>query len=169
MLNKYFENIFNWSKEEIENRAENIFNKLALNIWKFPEIDESILNTNVKQDFYTLDDNFDVTGTKIKKVVILGESITLNSWIQCLIDLSNNLYKLDSKIFESFLNDEDFQGREKRIISSDTKLMRRAVQLEANKNIYIESNLSANAILSYIKLIAEKYDLIGEDIIFFIN
>jgi uncharacterized protein with ParB-like and HNH nuclease domain len=169
MLNKYFDNISNWSKEEIEYRAENIFNKLALNIWKFPEVNESILNKNTRQEFYTLDDNFDVTGTKIKKIVILGESITLNSWIQCLIEFSNSLYKLDSKIFESFLVDEDFQGREKRIISTDVKLMRRPVQLKDNKNIYIECNLSANAILSYIKLIAEKYDLIGEDVIFFIN
>jgi len=168
-LNRYFENIDVWNREEIEKRAKYLFENIALNIWNFPKIDASKLSTHQKQDFYTLNDNFDVTGTKIKKINILDNIIIVKSWIQCFKEISKILYDLESELFQSFIYDEDFQGRQNRIVSDDVDLIRKPIKIKDNLNLYLESNLSANSILSYIKLIAEKYELEGDDIVFYFN
>lgn len=79
------------------------------------------------------------------------------------------MYELDKTVFEEFTSDEDFQGKERRIISSTSSNVRRPLKLIENKEIYLESNLSANAILTYIKLIAEKYDLNSDDVLIYIT
>jgi hypothetical protein len=75
---------------------------------------------------------------------------------------------LDKEKFVSFIKDKDFEGREKRIISDNINYLRKPKEIK-NFEIYIESNLSANSILNYIKLIAEKYGFSGDDIIFYID
>ena len=82
---------------------------------------------------------------------------------------NNYLYNYDSQIFESFINDDDFKGKTQRIIAKSEDLCRKPIKLNDNSNIYIESNLSANAILKYIKLIAEKYGLEDDDVLFYIG
>lgn len=168
-LNKYFENLQSWNKEEIEKRALNLFQEIALNIWDFPEIDELLYIQSIKQDYYTLDDNFDATGSQIKKISVLNNIVVTNSWISCFKDFSKILYNFDENMFASFILDDDFQGREQRIITDNPELCRKPVQFDEKINIYLESNLSANRILSYMKLIAEKYELEGDDVIFYLN
>jgi len=75
----------------------------------------------------------------------------------------------DSQKFESFTNDDDFKGRTQRIITKNKELCRKPIRLNDTSDIYIESNLSANAILKYIKLIAEKYGLEDDDVVFYVS
>lgn len=167
-LNKYFDNIDNWNKEEIEKRAKFLYENIALNIWKFPTIEELLFIKSETQEFYTLNDSVDVTGTKPKKIKIDNEILVIKkrSWIECFIQFNNYLYNYDTQLFESFIFDDDFQGKERRIITNQSELCRKPIKLNDNANIYIESNLSATAILKYIKLIAEKYGL-EDDVIFY--
>lgn len=170
-LNKYLENINNWNKKEIEKRANFLYEDIALKVWEFPNIDESKFIKPEIREFYTLNDSVNVTGTKPKKIKIDNEILIIKkrSWIECFIQFNNYLYSYDTQLFESFISDDDFQGREKRIITNQSELCRKAIKLNDNSNIYIESNLSANDILKYMKLISEKYELEDDDVIFYIT
>ncbi len=170
-LNKYFETLNNWDKEEIEKRAEFLYENIAFNIWKFPIIKESLFIKSEIQEFYTLSDSTDVTGTKPKKIKIYNEILVIKkrSWIECFIKFNNYLYNYDTQLFESFVVDDDFQGRERRIITNQHELCRKPIKLNDDINIYIESNLSATAILKYMKLISEKYGLEDDDVIFYVD
>ena len=164
-LNRYFQNVSKWDKEEIEKRANFLFN-IAKNIWELPSIDKKI---NIQEtNIYNLDDFFEVTGRKIKKIEILGESIKVNSWIEAFVKSCENFYMLDREKFISFANDKDFEGKEKRMVSNTTTNIRRPIEIK-NSGIFIESNLNANTILNYIKLMAEKFDLSGDDIVFYVE
>lgn len=167
-LNRYFDECATWNKEEIEKRACFLFENIALNIWKYPTIENKQL-LDTKQEYYILDDNLDATGTKINKLVVLDTEIKVSSWINSFVEFSKIMYELDKTLFEEFTSDEDFQGKERRIISSTSSNVRRPLKLIENKEIYLESNLSANAILTYIKLIAEKYDLNSDDVLIYIT
>jgi len=168
-LNRYFENLQSWNKEEIEKRALNLFQKIALNIWNFPDIEESVYIKSQKQDYFTLDDNFDATGSKIKKLSVLNNIAVTSSWINCFVEFSKILYNFDEAMFKSFILDDDFQGRMQRIITDNPELCRKPIQFDEHVEIYLESNLSANGILNYLKLIAEKYELESDDVIFYIS
>ncbi|MGM0519609.1 MAG: DUF262 domain-containing protein [Campylobacterota bacterium] len=167
-LNKYFNEIKYWTKEEIEKRADYLFEKIALNIWKFPGIDENKFINKDEQEYYNLNESFDVTGKKIKKINILGDNIAVSSWIQCFAEFSNTMYNIDNSVFSQLAYDDDFKGREKRIISDNIDELRKPHKFNDNVHIYIESNLSANSILNYIKILAEKYELYGDDVVFYI-
>ena len=170
-LNQYFTDVNNWDKEQIEKRAKFLYENIALKIWKFPIINTQLLKIAENQEFYTLNDNFNITGTKPKKIEIDHEILLIQkrSWIECFLKFNNYLYDYDSALFERFAFDDDFQGRETRIISDKEELCRKPRKLNDNSNIYIESNLSATSIFRYIKLIAEKYELENDDVIFYIN
>lgn len=168
-LNKYFDDVHHWTKDEIVKRANYLFESIALNIWKFPSINENKFISKEEQKYYNLNESFDVTGKKVKKINIFAYSIVVNSWIQCFSEFSNAVYELDSAIFKQFVYDKDFKGREKRIISDNIYELRKPKKFNENVNIYIESNLSANSILNYIKIIAEKYELDSDDVIFYIQ
>jgi len=164
-LNKYFQNVYKWDKEEIEKRANFLF-EIVKNIWKIPNLDKKILLP--EENIYNLNDFFEVTGRKIKKIEILGESIKINSWIEAFTKSCETFYMLDKEKFISFVKDKDFEGREKRIISNNLQYLRKPIEIK-NSGVYIESNLSANSILNYIKLIAEKFSFSGDDMIFYIE
>lgn len=170
-LNKYFVDIQNWDKEEIEKRATYLYENIALNIWKFPTVKESLFIKSKTQEFYTFSDSVDVTGTKPKKIKIDNEILVIKkrSWAECFMQFNNYLYTYDSKLFESFINDDDFQGRVQRIITNKPEQCRKPRKLNDNLEIYIESNLSATAILKYMKLISEKYGLEDDDVVFYIS
>ena len=170
-LNRYFDDVAMWDKEEIEKRAIYLYDNIASKIWQFPMIDENLFNATTIQEYYTLNDSFIVTGTKPKKIIIDNETITIQkrSWIDLFMKFNNYLYAYDSEIFESFIHDDDFKGRTQRIISNKKEECRIPSKLNEQSDIYIEKNLSASAILKYIKLIAEKYGLENDDVLFYIG
>ena len=160
-LNKYFSNIKKWDKEEIEKRALYLF-EIVKNIFPMPEFKE----VYIEDDYYNLDDFFEVTGKKIKKVEFQNEIIRVSSWIDAFVKISTKFYEIEETMFKSFADDVDFFGRKRKIISYNPNILREYRKI---KDVYIEANLSANAILNYIKLMAEKYDLRGDDIIFYLG
>ena len=169
-LNRYFDNIARWDKEEIEKRAKYLYDNIASKIWQFPIIDEKLFKISKEQEFYTLNDNFSVTGTKPKKMIIDTEIIILKkrSWIELFMKFNNYLYEYDSEIFTSFIQDDDFKGRTQRIVSDEKEECRKPMSLNNQSDIYIESNLSASAILKYIKLMVEKYKLENDNVLLYI-
>lgn len=153
-----------WNDETIRNRAEILF-EIANRIWSIPQKYNDMSNENtIDYDIdYCIMDEVNVTGEKPRKVIILDMEYTVSSWKDMLREICKQLYDLDSQLFESFTKHKDFEGRERRIISDRIDNLISPFRL--SENIFIETNLSANAILNYCRLIAEKYDM-QNDVLF---
>ena len=145
-----------WNEESINKRANEIYEK-TINIWKYPEeiLNSIIFNKEDKKEFEIMDE-VNVTGREVCELNILSEKISVNTWKKFFEEICKNLYEYDSDIFISLTKHKDFKGKSRRIITNNKEELR--MPYKVGENIYIEQNLSANAILNYSKLIVEKYD-----------
>lgn len=163
-LNRYFIDLTCWDEEEINKRALSLFED-ARTIWNYPK--ELVLQIEIKdedKEFYTLDDDIDVTGKKPIYFEIFGERVKVNSWNEFFLKTIEKLYDFDYEIAKLLLLDEDFSGKKQRILSSVEENIRKPFQLK--ENYFIETNLSAKSILNYTKLICEKFGLSGDDFVY---
>ena len=163
-LNRYFVNLSSWDEEEIHKRALNLFND-AKYIWTYPK--ELVLQIELEdedKEFYTLDDEMDVTGKKPLYFEVFGEKVKVGSWSEFFLKAINKLYEFDENIAKSLLLDNDFSGKKQRILSSIEENIRKPFQLK--EGFFVETNLSAKSILNYTKLICEKFGLSGDDFIY---
>ena len=126
-----------------------------------------ILKSIDEKEFYTMDDDFDITGKKPISFEIDGIKFSVKSWKEILIKTLEYLSDINLSIVKSFTQDSDFQGREKRIISSSEDNIRQAAKIK--DGIFVETNLSANSILANIKLICEKFGLENDDFIYYVK
>ena len=126
-----------------------------------------ILKSIDEKEFYTMDDDFDITGKKPVSFEIDGIKFSVKSWKEILIKTLEYLSDINLSIVKSFTQDSDFQGREKRIISSSEDNIRQAAKIK--DGIFVETNLSANSILANIKLICEKFGLENDDFIYYVK
>jgi len=157
-LNRNLKDYDIWNDETIKNRAEILF-ETAFLVWNLPEKYNDLIKENaIDYDAdYNIMDNVNVTDEKPRQLILMDSEYSVNAWKDFLKELCKQLYDLDSQLFESFVKHKDFEGRDKRIISNNSEGMNSPFELK--DNIFIETNLSANAILNYCRLIAEKYDL----------
>ena len=165
-LNRFFINSNSWNEEKIKQRAELLFEE-AKELWNYENNDMDILKSIDEKEFYTIDDDFDITGKKPISFEVGGQKFSVKSWKEILIKTLEYLSDIDLSIVKSFTQDNDFQGRERRIISTNKDDMRNPAKLK--DGIFVETNLSANSILANIKLICEKFNLENDDFIYYVK
>ncbi len=147
-----------WNDESIKSRALKLF-EIAKTIWYFPEEYNSLTVTELI-DFnndYNIMDDVNVKGLKPRQVIIIDCPYSISSWKDLFRTVIEQLYELDNEKFQSFADSKDFEGRERRIIAHTKDSMREPYQL--TDSLFIETNLNANTILNYCKIISEKYAL----------
>jgi uncharacterized protein with ParB-like and HNH nuclease domain len=142
-LNKYFGDKSNWTKEEIEKRAENLAKK-AIEIWSYFG-DENVTTINVHG----------VTGTKPTSLVILGQYFSVKTWRNVLEQTFNTIADLAPEKFEIILT--NFQ----RYVGKDKNKFRAIGELQ--NGYFIEVNLSAQSIQKLCYQAIETIDLTSED------
>ncbi len=153
-----------WNDDSIKKRAEDLFNT-AKQIWSLP-VEYNAVSSEKTIDYdinYNVMDDLNVTGEKPRQLIICDLEFAVSSWKDVLRELCKQLYELDSQVFKSFTKHKDFEGRDRRVISENSEGMNSPFMI--SENTYIETNMSANSIINYCKLIAEKYSL-QEDIYF---
>jgi uncharacterized protein with ParB-like and HNH nuclease domain len=143
-LNKYFLNISEWKKSDIEKRTKYLAKK-ALEIWNYFG-DEKVDLTNKES----------VTGTKPKELRILGQKIMVNSWRDVFENTLNVIAELlDPEKFEIIANNFS------KYIGIEKYKFREVRQL---KNGYcIEVNLSAEMIRTICLKIIQLIELTSEE------
>lgn len=157
-LNRSISHYDLWNKESIVNRAKELF-EIAKEIWFIPEEYNKVSNneiTNYSID-YNIMEEINVTGEKPRQLIVADMEYNVNSWKDLFRKLSDLLYDFDQNTFEKFLRHSDFKGREKRIVSDTSEGMNSPYQIA--KGIYIETNLNANAIINYCRIMAEHFEL----------
>lgn len=166
-LNQYFIDAVNWGDSEINQRADVLFEEAKI-LWGYPkELDLKLDFKDSNKEFYTLDDDIDITGKKPLYFELFNEKHNTKSWRDLYINIIKILVDFDWDIARSLLIDDDFSGKKQRIISSIESDCREAYEIK--ENYFVETNLSANAIMTYIKLICEKFGLSSSDFVYAIR
>ena len=119
-LNSYFDNLNSWKKRFIESRAESLY-KIVEKIWEFPEFSEEYQESMLDKgrDFYTLEDEINVTGEIPIAIKLVEKKVNVKSWRDMWLYINNQMYELDSMKFLELTKDEDFLGKKTRIITLD--------------------------------------------------
>lgn len=153
-LTRDLANFDKWDKDSITDRANSLF-EIVNKIWMLP-VDNytSVSQENlIPGEEYSIIDNVNVTGYKPSAIIIDSERISISSWKEFLIEICKFLLDFDKELFYSLLENKNF----KKLISNNMNNIRRPEQL--TKNLYIETNLSANDILNYARLLTEEYNM----------
>lgn len=142
-LNKYFAYITQWTRAEIEERAE-ILAKKALEIWSY-----------FGQENSTPTDIQEVTGTTPVGLKILGQHFEVKSWRDVMEKTLNAVADLEPEKFE--LIARNFP----RYVSKDKTKFRAIRQLE--NAYFIEMNLSAQSIQKLCYQAMETIELTSDE------
>ena len=149
-----------WTDNEIKNRAEQLYEK-SKEIWSIPAGYKIQKLNNIEYGKeYLLNSSINVTGEKPDKLIIDGIPYPVKSWKGLLEKLCIELYNLDSDIFKELIYNPNFQTKERVILSNSISKFRQPIEI--SNDLYIESNLNANAILSYADIIAANFELSDE-------
>jgi uncharacterized protein with ParB-like and HNH nuclease domain len=153
-LNKALHNLEYWNETEIINRA-NYLKDRALKIWTFPSSEYQSEEDNLK--IFTLnDDDVSFAGEKILSYQFMKEKeVTINSWKDFYLKISFMLYELDPIKFKQIVNNNNMNFRSS-IDSDSVKL----------NDIYLYTNLSAEAFLSRLRILTEEIGLDLNDLSF---
>ncbi len=158
-LNKYLSGLEEWNEETIKKRAE-ILCKMSLKIWTYPQTEYKLPKKT--ENLYSLSDNQSFTGEKIESYIFQDKETKVKSWKEFYQNVCLYLYDLDSNKFKLFLDDEEFQMKKRKMISSNKSELK--TPLKISDTIYLESNLNTDSILNMIRLILNKFEIEDEGI-----
>ena len=159
-ITKNINNYQVWTDNEIKNRAEQLYEK-SKKIWSIPAGYKIQKLNNIEYGKeYLLNSSINVTGEKPDKLIIDSIPYPVKSWKGLLEKLCIELYNLDSDIFKELIYNPNFQTKERVILSNSISKLRQPIEI--SNDLYIESNLNANAILSYADIIAANFELSDE-------
>jgi hypothetical protein len=158
-LNKYLSQLDKWDEETIKKRAD-ILCQTALKIWNYPKTD--FVLPKKTENLYSLSDNQSFIGKKIESYIFQDKETKVKSWKDLYQHICLTLYDLDSNKFKSFLSDEDFQTKKRKMISSNKSDLRNPLKL--SDTIYLESNHNTDTILDLIRLILRKFEIEEDEV-----
>jgi len=157
-LNDYLKLQDNWNNIAIVERAKILINK-SLEIWQSCKTDYEY--SRDVENTYSLDDDINFTGEKIKYFTILGQKITVDYWVNLLQQLCIIIYDLEPAKFRNLLNDYEINKRTI-ILSNDESKLRSPIKI--SEDLFIEGNQSTEYILSTSRLIMKKLDIDNEEV-----
>ncbi|WP_353684521.1 HNH endonuclease family protein [Thermodesulfovibrio sp. 3907-1M] len=141
-MNKYFNEITSWKKEDIEKRAQYL-SEIAISIWPYFG-DENFTQYNE-----------DITGTRPKKLYILRKQFEVLSWRDVMEKTINCIIESDLEKFEEIIRQfPRFVGRNKNQFRQVRELINGA---------FMEVNLSAKDIYNFCIQMIETLGLTSED------
>jgi len=154
-LNKALHSLEDWNEEKIINRANDLKDR-ALIIWTLPHSTYQSEEDNLK--IFTLnDDDISFTGEKILSFKFMEEKEKiLNSWKDFYRIISSMLYELDPIKFKQIIVDNNYNYEGLAKVRDSYKI----------NEFYIYTNLSAEAILSRLRVLIEEIGLDVNDLTF---
>ena len=106
-----------------------------------------------------MNDDFDATRTKPSYFVFLGTKVSVKSYADMLIKFMDILYDLDNATLNKLANENYKLPNATRVyITNDSSVLRKSAELQET-GIYVEINLSANNIISFMKNLLDIYEL----------
>ncbi len=142
-INKYFKDKSSWKKEDIEERSQRL-SEIAISIWHY-----------FGDETTTERDKGDVTWTSPQKLLILGQSFSVQTWRDVLEQTMNTIADLEPDKFEQIMQQfPRFIGRDKNRFRAVRKL---------KNDTFIEVNMSAKSIQSFCFQALESIEITADD------
>lgn len=142
-INKYFANITDWKKLDIERRARTL-SEIMINIWPYFGTDDP---EGIEIQ--------DVTGTTPQVLTIMGQYFSVNNWRDVLENTLNVLADVEPDTFELLINEYP------RFLSKDKGKLRAIRELK--NGCFVEVNLSAKSVEKFCRQTIEFFDLSPDD------
>ena len=143
-MNKYFDKVVTWNREEIEKHAKYLADR-ALLIW--PYFGDELID---KESITTA-----ITGTVPTELWILGQYFVVRSWRDVLEQALNTIADLEPEKFETLINNFP------RFISRNPENFREVRKL--NNGVFFEVNLSSKDIYRFCTQAIEAIDLTEDE------
>jgi uncharacterized protein with ParB-like and HNH nuclease domain len=124
-LNDFIKKQNTWKEKIILERANLLIEK-AIQIWKSCQTNYE--NIRDLENTYSLDDDIDFTGEKIKYFIIMGQKITVEYWVSFLQQLCIILYDLEPAKFRNILKENDI-NRKSIILTNDESKLRVPIKI----------------------------------------
>jgi hypothetical protein len=157
-LNEYIKEQNTWEKDTIIERA-NILAEKSLKIWRYCLTNYE--NVRDVENTYSLGDDVNFTGAKIKYFTIFGQKIVVDYRVNFLQQLCIILYDLEPVKFRNLLTDNDF-NKKSFLLVDDESILRSPTKIA--EDIFIEGNLSTEYILYIVKLFLIKLSIDTEEV-----
>lgn len=152
-LNKFASQTDEWKENDIINRATELYD-LSQVIWPYYETKYICGKRN--NNIFTLADDEDFTGIKVKKIKFKKQSKEVKSWTDLFKIICIKIYEYDKAGMYRFMGKEKMSSRNSR--ASDVKTdLREAFELD--KNIFLELNMSTLTKLDVLRVIFDEYEL----------
>jgi uncharacterized protein with ParB-like and HNH nuclease domain len=152
-LNEFVKQQAKWDDKAIISRA-NILIAKALRIWRSCKTNYE--NVRDIENTYSLTDDVNFTGEKIKYFIVLGQKINAEYWVNFFQQICIILYDLESTKFRNLLEDSEL-NKKSILISKDENKLREPLKI--SEDIYLEGNLSTEYILYITRIILKKLDI----------
>lgn len=153
-----------WNESAINKRADRLSN-ILLNIFKIEKPDKKIRFINEDERRLSIGEDFDASGTKPTSFIFLGGNSKVSSYADLLSQMMQLFYEWDSELFENLARrNYQITQSSRTYITTDNSLLRKPGQIK-DTDIYFETNLSANNIISFIRKIMEEYQFDMDELI----
>jgi len=158
-LNKCLSVLDIWNEENIKKRAD-IMCEIALKIWPYPKTEYKLPKKT--ENLYSLSDDHSFTGEKIESYIFQEKETKVKSWRELYQSICLSLYEVDSNKFKSFLEDDEFQMKKRKMISPNKSDL--ASPLKISDTIYLESNLNTDTVLNMVRLVLRKFEIDDDEV-----
>ncbi len=153
-LNRDLAKFDKWTEEEIQIRAKKLI-KQSIKIWAKPP--ESIFQPQEQPSISrSFSDDFSFTGTKPVKITFIEETKSVTSWSDLFLQIVKMLDEREPSYFARLAQSEEIK-----IVSSEKGSHTTPEKIK--EGIYIETNLSADGIVSNLKTFFEDNGLDDDD------
>ncbi len=165
-LNSDVINQEHWNSSAILKRAERL-SSIIMECFRLPKLILDIKPVVIENNKHNAMDGADLSNTKPSSFILLGENVIVSSYSDMLQKIIKLLYVTDDKIMQKLATSNYKIPNATRIyLSLDKSILRKPIEIE-NTNIYFETNLSANNIMSFIRELLSEYDLSNDDFTFY--
>lgn len=155
VINQFIKSFDKWDLSALEKRGEWWLNQIN-KIWPIPD---STFAPKSRESQIAFFDDIDLTGTKIKALIMLGEIIECNSWSSVFQNIMKKFFMLDSKLYDYVTTDSYLHS----YINADKDVLRTPNLIEGT-TYYYESNTNTNLKRDILARLAEHLELNKTDI-----
>ncbi len=154
-INQFIKSFDKWNLAALEKREKWWLEQIN-KIWPIPKTTFTPKNQETELTFY---DDKDLTGSKVKAVIILGETIECNNWASVLENIMKKFFILDENLYD-YVTSDDFLHR---YIKADKDALRKPNPIEGT-SYYYENNSNTNLKRDIVVRLAEHLELDKTDI-----
>lgn len=149
-----------WTLTELEERSRSLTEK-ALEIWARPET--SFEPEEKQLDFYTLDDDVDLTGRQVLKFAFRSTEQPVASWAEVLQKMLRILYDEDPSVFQKMAVSQE-EG-----LAQNFSAKPFAGGVEISGNLYVKTSTNTQAKLTLLKRVFKLCDTDPSDLVFYLR